>query len=335
MADEARMPNLMDPMELWKQWYETSSKVWSNVLDSSKETSMDPYGLSRLWMKNIGEAQEQLKAGSSGMIDPIEVWKQWFDATTDAWKRASEWGKASVEFSNQWLKILNETRAKMVSGEIGSTDPVTFVKQWYDATSDTLSQAVGDTISSEQFLEAQRQFIETFTSAVSVSNRVNEQYFKNLQLPTRSDIARVAELVISLEDKVDKIEDAFENFEYGYSNMATSELVEGLATQLGQVESKLNTLDTLPAVLKRTEAIGGLAARLEQVEGKLGPLDALPAVLERTGAIESLAGRLDGVESKLDTLLNVLKKIQAKEASETAKSDGAARRKAPKKKEVS
>src|SRR6266566_396382 len=118
MPGEANSDNSKDPMELWRDWNEASTKMWSSMLDVAKEAYGDPYGLSHLWVKSFGAFQEQLKTGPTGMINPVEVWKQWADATTDAWTRAAEAGKDATELSNQWLKILEETRAKILSGEI-------------------------------------------------------------------------------------------------------------------------------------------------------------------------------------------------------------------------
>jgi polyhydroxyalkanoic acid synthase PhaR subunit len=303
VSDGINHQTSMDPMELWRQWNETTSKMWSTVLERGKEAPVDPYGLYQLWLKNTAEAQEQLKADLLSMMNPLEIWKQWFDATTEVWSKSAEMSNDSLALSTQWLKIVEETRDKILSGEIRSADPFTFLKQWYDATSETWSQVVGEVISSERFMEANRKFIETYTSAVRMSHRVNEEALKNLQIPTRSDIARVAELVVSLEEKVDTIEDVLEDFESSYAKMATSEAVESLGGRLEQVESKLSTLDILPTALEKIEALGGLEGRLEQVESKLSTLDTLPTALEKIEALEGLEGHLDRVENKLDTLL--------------------------------
>jgi hypothetical protein len=99
---EANTNNPVDPMEVWKRWNETSARMWSSILEESKQAFSDPFGLSRLWMKSMSAAQEQLHAkdGTAGGADPITAWKQWIDATTDAWKRASEAGKDAVEHSS-------------------------------------------------------------------------------------------------------------------------------------------------------------------------------------------------------------------------------------------
>jgi polyhydroxyalkanoic acid synthase PhaR subunit len=233
-----------DPMEVWKQWNEASTRIWSSVLDESKDAYTDPFGFTRLWMKSLSAAQEQFQA--KGGIDPVAIWKQWLDATTDAWKRASEAGKDAIQLSSQWMKVLEATNAKLLSGEIQASDPISFFKQWYDATSETWSQVVGEVMSSERFLEANRKFIETFTSAVRASNRMNEELFQAMQLPTHSDIARVAGLVVSLEEKIDAIIDTLEEvearFEQAETNSAGATTGEQLEKRLQQLEAKLDTL---------------------------------------------------------------------------------------------
>jgi polyhydroxyalkanoic acid synthase PhaR subunit len=300
MPEDANSHNSNDPMELWRDWNEATARMWSSTLDVAKDAYGDPHGLSHLWVKSFGTFQEQLKTNPTGMVDPVEVWKQWADATTDAWRRAAEAGKDSVKLSDQWLKILEETRAKIQSGEINSQDPVTFFKQWYDATNEMWAQLVGDMMNSERFLEANRQFIEAYTSAVKTSHRINQEIYQHLQLPSRSDITRVAVLVVSLEEKVDKIEDAFENFEESYAQVAKNEAVEGLAERLERVESQLNRLLTFEEshtqAAKSTE-VEGLAKRLEQVEGQLNRLLASMEKLEVRGS-EEPTGSNGGTQRK-------------------------------------
>jgi len=166
-------------------------------------------------------------------MDPTELWKQWYETS-----------------SNQWLEMMEEARAKMLAGESLPADPFTFFKQWYEATSETWSKVVGDVIGTEKFVEATSRFLESYTSFARTLRRTNEEYFRNLQLPTRSDIARVAELVVALEEKVDRIEDAFEEFQEG-PQVAISEVVEGLSKRLDRVESKL---DKVLAALEKNAA---------------------------------------------------------------------------------
>lgn len=292
MPEGANTRGPESPVDLWEQWYDTAARVWARTLDGNKESFVDPFGLYRAWLKGVGEAQEQVKAGFAGTMDPKEAWKQWFEATTDAWKTVAEKGADPLGLTTQWLEMMEEARAKMVSGEITPADPFTFFKQWYDATSETWAKVIGDVIGTDQFMEAASQFLASYTSFYRTLRRSSEEYFHNLQLPTRSDIARVAELVIALEDKVDRIDDVFSDFEEGYSRVASS------------------------------EAVGNLERRLDQVESRLVPFS---TALQQLAGVESLEKRLDRVESKLDKLLSMLEKGGAKEAPRTSRSPNSAR----------
>ena len=63
MTEKAKGRPSLDPTELWKQWYETSSKAWSAALENNKEGFVDPYGLYTSWLKRMGSAQEEMRQG--------------------------------------------------------------------------------------------------------------------------------------------------------------------------------------------------------------------------------------------------------------------------------
>src|SRR5260370_9800894 len=102
------------------------------------------------------------------------------------------------------------------------------------------------------------QFLGSYTSFARTFHRGSEEYFSNLQLPTRSDIARVAELVINVEEKVDQLDLAFEGIEDTYAQSTTSEAIAGLAGGLDAME---NPLAVLPAALQKLATLQRLAIR--------------------------------------------------------------------------
>ena len=268
MPEEANDKSSNDPPGSRRQWYDASSRVWPNVVDGGKETYVDPYGVYQSWLKNMGEARVQMKANFFGMMDPKEAWQRWFDGMTEEWRSTAQMGADPLGITTHMLEMMEEARAKMQAEGNFPADPFTFFKQWYDATNEAWAKAIGEVIGTEKFMEGVSRFIESYTSFHRTFRRASEEYFRNLQLPTRSDVARVAELVIALEEKVERIEDAFEDFEDGYAHLATSETVAGLAEQLERVESK---------------AVEGLAKRLDQVESKL---DKVLATLKKIEAKE-------------------------------------------------
>jgi polyhydroxyalkanoic acid synthase PhaR subunit len=268
-----------DLTSLWRQWGETTSKTWSDALEASKE---------------------QAKLTPLGMMNPKEVWKLWFDATVGVWRKAGESGGDPLGFITMWLRLMEETQTKILAGEALPTNLFAFYKQWYDATSDTMARLVENTIGSEKFLELVRPFLESYASFLKTFRNAEEEYLKNLQIPTRSDIAHLAEMVIALEEKLDQVDDAFEE---GLTQVATRESMAELDKHLNQVESKL---DPLPTILDKVGTIKAISQRLGQVESKLDPL---PTILDKVAAIEAIPQRLDQVESKLNTLPTVLEKV--------------------------
>jgi polyhydroxyalkanoic acid synthase PhaR subunit len=299
MAKEAKAQGPKDPMEFWKQWSETSTKMWSSVLDGGKGTFVDPYGLYQPWLKSIEVAQEQMKTGTLGGVDPKQAWNQWYEAMTGAWAKSAELGGDPLGLTAEWLEMMEENRAKILEGGTVPADPFTYFKQWYDASSDMWAKVVADVIGDEKFVENASQFMERYTSYYMATRRANEDYFKNLQLPTRSDLARVAEIIVALEEKVDRLDEAFEDSREEFSQVATKEAFSDLEGRLSRVEKKLDVFSSF-------------------MEKKLE-------------VVEKLAKHTDDIEKKLDKVLAAFVKIEVNNASTTNTTDVEAARKTTKK----
>jgi polyhydroxyalkanoic acid synthase PhaR subunit len=225
LAEERRRGAGMDPAELWRQWFEGMESIQKRMMGAS-----------------VGDGAE----GSEG-ADPQEMWRKWFDATADSWEKSAELGREMLEITPRWMEMLDQSRTNLVSAGSFPKDPLEFAVQWYNATSGPFSEFVHDAIEREEFLERASHWMQNYASFYRVFRRRSEEYLKALQVPVRSDIARVAGLVVALEDKVDRIEEAFEEFEYGYAKPATAEELGELEKRLDRVEGKL---DRLLAVLE-------------------------------------------------------------------------------------
>jgi polyhydroxyalkanoic acid synthase PhaR subunit len=226
--------------------------------------------------------------------------------------------------------MMERMQQKLLNGETVAADPFTFFKEWYDAISESWSRVVEETIASEQFLEFNKLFLESYSSFSKAFRRANEEYLGILQLPSRADISHVAELVVALEDKVDRQDDRFDDVENAFSQTAKSEAVASLDEHLVNVESTLHEsiasvgkhLDTVQT--KLSETLAGLEERLDTVQAKFsetsgwgGRLDTVESKLDelhgnqaRSQDVVGLAQRLEQVESKLDTILVELAKIE-------------------------
>jgi polyhydroxyalkanoic acid synthase PhaR subunit len=286
LTEERRRGLSMDPAELWRQWYEAGSRMWTEVLRGSQESYMDPYGLYRQWFEGMEKLREQMMGaggveGANG-ADPREMWRKWFDATVDSWQRSAGLGQEMLAMTPRWAEMLDQARNNLMSLESFPKDPLEFAVQWYNATSGPYSEFVQDVIEREEFLEPASRFMQNYASFYKVFRSRSEEYLRSLQIPARSDIARVASLVVALEDKVDRLEEAFEEFEYGYAKPATAEEVGALEKRLDRVEGKLDrilaaleggfaTNGTPEAEIKATDAARRKAAELgvdlAEVEG--------------------------------------------------------------------
>lgn len=280
MSDKANAPDgigSVDPIELWKHWNETTSKVWLSTIQNSAEATTNSYGLYQSWIQGMSDSaskpQEQVSFNPFQMMKPADAWKTWFDATMETWRAAVERGSDPLGLTRQWITMMEEAQSKLLAGTPLQTDPFTLFKQWYDATSEQWSKVVEETIGSKQFLDSTRPLMESYASISLAFRRANEEYFKRLQIPTTSDLANVATLVINLEEKIDKIEDSLENFEDTYATVATLEAV----TSLGQRIDEFAT----------SAMVSDLAQRMNQVEGKLDKVLAAIEKLEEKKFSES------------------------------------------------
>jgi len=249
----------MDPMELWRQWYETSSKMWSDALQGGRESSVDPYGLYRQWVSGMQEARKKVEesaesipqfGGAASMggvpqVDPDEMrhnMQRWMDASADSYRQAMEASRGMMDLAPKLMRVFEESRQNLMQQEGIPSDPLSLGVQWYNATSGPVAKFAEDALQKDEVLGPASRFLESYTTFYNVFKRNAEEYLGTLQMPTRADISRVASLVISLEDKVDRIEEAFEDFEYGYTEPASSESVQQLEERMDRVEGKLDRL---------------------------------------------------------------------------------------------
>ena len=213
---------------------------------SAGDGQLDPFGMYDRWFEGMREVQERMIGAApepvAGNQEVRDLWQRWFEMTSDSWRKGAEVGQSAMELLPRWMQMLDEARTNLLAGGVPPSDPLQLATQWYNATSGPFSDFVGDVIEREEFLEPSSRFLQSYASFYKVFKRNSEEYLKNLQLPVRSDITRIAGLVVNLEEKVDRIEEVLEDFEYGYAEPATSESVKEVENRLDRVESKLDRL---------------------------------------------------------------------------------------------
>lgn len=147
-------------------------------------------------------------------------------------------------------------------------DMVEFWKTMYFSTEDMWGNAIKEYLTTKSFVGMFNEMKDQYLSAYKVANQEMDKYLEVNPIPSKKDIARVAELVIALEDKID-------NFDLQFSgNLASmtksllkiadfqTTLKEEIFAIKAQVESMKNKLDiildqnavvTSPATEKTTQ----------------------------------------------------------------------------------
>jgi exonuclease VII small subunit len=246
---------------------------------------------------NPAAAQKPAADAAAGQVAEAQnLWKQWFEANQDFWHKAAKVGEEAVDLAPRWLAMLDQIRNNLLSAEGYPTDPLQFATRWYNATSGPLSDFVGDLIEREEILDVSSQFLQNYASFYKVFRRNSEEYLKGLSLPVRSDITRVAGLVVALEDKMDRLEEAFEDFEYGYASPATAESVQGIEERIGRLEDSLGRIEGDAS----DDSTSSLEKRLDDVEGKLDQiltaLQNAPQNGSAQASIQAEAAQEDGAD---------------------------------------
>jgi polyhydroxyalkanoic acid synthase PhaR subunit len=274
----------MDPTELWRQWLESGTRMWFGAT-GAQENYLDPTGVYRRWFEGMRELQERV----GGALPPMttaprgdaglqQVWQRWFESAGESWRRSTELSQNAIEVLPRWTQMLEEARDNLLAVGAPPNDPLQLATQWYNATNGPYSDFVGDLIEREEFLEPSSRFLQSYASFYKVFKRNSEEYLKNLQLPVRSDITRIASLVVNLEDKVDNVEEIFEDLED--KEAATTEAIASLERRIGGLESTLKRVTETGAQTATAGSVQALEGRLDRVEAKL---DQLLAALESSG----------------------------------------------------
>lgn len=131
-------------------------------------------------------------------------------------------------------------------------------KALYFKTEDAWADAFKKFVSTGTFVNFLDSILEQNLASEKVSRQILDKYFELVPVPSKKDIARVAELVISLEEKIDTIEfQVYQSFE----NMADSLIrmvefqehvnnemilikkdIEAVNKKLDNLNKKINTL---------------------------------------------------------------------------------------------
>lgn len=95
----------------------------------------------------------------------------------------------------------------MTSSDNPTPNALDLWKQIYEANERAWNSALERAMATPSFAEAQGRFLESMLAAQKTVRDNTRTMMEALNLPTREDIARLGELITSLEEKVDQLDD--------------------------------------------------------------------------------------------------------------------------------
>jgi hypothetical protein len=94
-----------------------------------------------------------------------------------------------------------------------TTDPFEVWRDMFDASERAWTGALEEAMSGPEYDEASGKLLETMLAAQKSVRNNMRTYLETMNVPTREDIARLGELVIGLEEKIDQLTDRFDAIE--------------------------------------------------------------------------------------------------------------------------
>jgi hypothetical protein len=276
-------------LDLWRQWYESSSKGWSILLRDGGGAE-DPYGFYRQWMEGLKETGGPVGV-AAGATNLFDLWQWWAGATAESWRRAAGLTSLFAEATPRWAEMTGKFWQQMLGEGGPPADPVEFYQRWFNAVNGPLSEISTDILENDSLLEYSRQAFRNYAVFDRAFRRFSEEYFDWLQLATSSETTRIAGLVVALDERVDRLEEALEDTDYGREGLATGDAVENLSRRLERVEGRLEQLDRveekLDRLLKISEPSGDRQEEIRATDAarrKAEELDVNLSQVQGTGA---------------------------------------------------
>src|SRR5579859_6340413 len=100
------------------------------------------------------------------------------------------------------------------------SDPFELWRQIYETNERAWNAVLERTVNNPAFAESSGKILETFLSAQKTVRDNMRSYLEQINLPTREDIARLGELIVLLEEKVDQLDDRLARIEGAVAQQA-------------------------------------------------------------------------------------------------------------------
>lgn len=117
-------------------------------------------------------------------------------------------------------------------------DPFSFFREMYAKTEENTNSFTEKVMGSDSWAAAMGNFLEGYLKTYSVMNKSLDGYWKNLKLVTQDDITRLATLILSVENKVDQLDEQIERMANLLENLTVQESAQARVKKRKQEEEK-------------------------------------------------------------------------------------------------
>jgi polyhydroxyalkanoic acid synthase PhaR subunit len=137
--------------------------------------------------------------------------------------------KIQIGSTRSWEKLTQQT----------FLDPFAIWKSMYEKTESKLNEVLHETMQKEAFSEWMGQVQNSYLQYQKFVQTSADNYLKQVNLPTRSEVSNVASLIINLEEKVDGLDQKIE--EELLVNSSSSEISK-LKSSIAKLDKKIDSL---------------------------------------------------------------------------------------------
>ncbi|WP_096182476.1 hypothetical protein [Effusibacillus lacus] len=128
---------------------------------------------------------------------------------------------------------------------VNYTDPFSVWKSFYSEVEPKISQSLQKVLESEEYAAAAGQMLNATLQLEHLYSRQMEKLLQNYKLPTTKDIARLCELVIGLESKIDQIEERLIRLEQSIQTGDMGKQIALLSQQLSALIGSLQSIEKI------------------------------------------------------------------------------------------
>lgn len=181
------------------------------------------------------------------------------------------------------------------------TDPFEPMRRSYEEALDNWSTMMEQMVGAEGFASASNQLLKQYVEIEKSIRETSRATADALHIPTKDDVARVAEQIVNVERKVDEVS----RQGHGVADLVERLPVEGLAALPGRLLSLETKIDALSAAADPADdELSGIAERLGALETKLDAVREVipPAPADPADALAPILAQLGSLESKVDAL---------------------------------